>query len=327
MPDMERHRPSGRSRLGFGLAFTTMALWGVLPLALKITLASMDALTITWYRFVAATLLLGLGLAYQGRLPHFGALGRSGWALLVVATLFLAANYVFYLLGLHHTTPANSQVLIQLAPVLLALGGLWVFEERFTRVQWLGFAVLLVGVAVFFRDQQHAVAGGAGEYRLGSLLILLAAATWAIYGLAQKQLLRWLPAQGIMVYIYAGCAVVLAPLGSPGEIVALDGLGLAMLVFCSLNTVVAYGTFAEALVHWEASRVGAVLALTPVVTIVATWAARAIWPALMPSPALTVAGALGAALVVVGSLLTAFGQRVVRVPVAVPAPERLADLG
>src|SRR5512145_803836 len=127
------HRASDRSGLGFSLALATMLLWGVLALALKVTLAEMDAYTITWYRFLVSTVLLGAVLASRGQLPAVGRLSRHVQGLLVVATTFLAANYILFLLGLQHTTPANTQVLIQLAPLLLAVGGLGVFGERFTR--------------------------------------------------------------------------------------------------------------------------------------------------------------------------------------------------
>src|SRR5207302_8293607 len=110
MRSMDLHRPSGRSRLGLSLAVVTMLLWGILPLALKITLRSMDAYTITWYRFLASALLLGSVLAHRRRLPPLGLLEASHWALLGVATAFLAANYLCYLVGLDHTSPANSQV-------------------------------------------------------------------------------------------------------------------------------------------------------------------------------------------------------------------------
>lgn len=309
---MELHRPSGRSRLGFFLALTTMLLWGALPLALKITLRSMDAYTITWYRFLLSALLLGILLAYQRRLSSLRTLEANGWGLLGIATTFLCANYVAYLFGLHHTTPANSQVLIQLAPLLLALGGLWVFNERFTPLQWSGFAVLLVGLGAFFRDQVHSLAAAAEDYYLGSSLVLLAALTWAVYGLAQKQLLRWLPSQVIMLCIYTGCAGLLTPLSTPAGLLQMDSVELGMLVFCALNTLVAYGTFAEALAHWEASRVGAVLALTPITTLAASSAASALWPNLIPAATISRTGLFGAGLVVLGSLLTALGQPSVR---------------
>src|SRR5262245_54224644 len=114
----EAHRLSGRHWLGFILALATMLLWSVLPLALKLTLASMDAYTITWYRFLASALLLGGVLAYRRRLPALRALGMRPRGLLAVATAFLAANYVAYLAGLDHTNAINSQVLIQMAPLL-----------------------------------------------------------------------------------------------------------------------------------------------------------------------------------------------------------------
>jgi drug/metabolite transporter (DMT)-like permease len=279
----------------------------VLPLALKVALASMDPYTITWYRFLAAALVLGSILAHRRRLPSLGRLARSGWALLGVATVFLTANYVSYLIGLHYTTPANSQVLIQLAPVLLALGGLVVFRERFAHLQWVGFGVLVLGLGTFVRDQADAGVR-VDDYHLGSLLILLAAVTWAVYGLAQKQLLRWLAPQAIMVCIYAGCAALLSPFSTPRQILDMDALGVGMLVFCAFNTLIAYGTFSEALVHWEASRVGAVLALTPVVTIAAQSAATGLWPRFASTATISPVGLLGAALVVVGSLLAALGQ-------------------
>jgi len=302
------HRASGRSGLGLALAATTMLLWAVLALALKVTLAEMDAYTITWYRFLVSTVVLGAVLAYRGELPRIGRLSRSVRGLLVVATGFLAANYILFLLGLQYTTPANTQVLIQLAPLLLAVGGLRVFGERFARLQWLGFALLLLGLVVFCRDQLGFAGAGLGEYRLGSMLVIAAAVTWALYGLVQKQLLAALPSQAIMLCIYAGCAIVFAPLSTPSQLVAMDRLGLGMLLFCSLNTVVAYGSFAEALAHCDASRVAAVLALTPLATIAAASVAASFWPGLGVPSRISSVGFVGVGLVVAGALLTALGR-------------------
>ena len=58
-------------------------------------------------------------------------------------------------------------------------------------------------------------------------------------------------------------AVYLNPAGLAG----LDGLQLAMLGFCCANTLAAYGSFGEALYHWDLSRVSAVLATAPLFTI------------------------------------------------------------
>src|SRR5512134_3716769 len=154
---MALHQPTGRSRLGFALAATTMLLWGMLPHALKLALRSLDATTITWFRFGVASLVLGAWLASRGGLPRFAGFGRTSWGLLAVAVLGLAANFLAFLVGLDLTTPANAQVLIQLAPMLLGLGSLAVFGERYERLQWLGLAVLVLGLLVFFASQLRAL--------------------------------------------------------------------------------------------------------------------------------------------------------------------------
>ena len=304
---MERHTTSGRRGLGLALATVTMLLWGALPLALKGVLPGMDAATITWYRFLASGLLLGGFLAARGRLPAMRQLGRaSGW-LLAIATVFLAINYWAYLVALDLTTAADAQVLIQLAPLLLALGGLVVFRERFTRVQWLGFAVLGAGLALFSGSRLVALIEGADRFLLGAAVMLAAAVTWAVYGLAQKQLLQVLPSEAIMLCIYLGCAALFTPLADPGALLSLEPLALALLAFCALNTLLGYGAFAEALEHWEASSVGAVLALTPLATVALVELVDALWPGLVEPQTLAWSSLAGAGLVVAGSLAVSLG--------------------
>jgi len=306
------HRPTGRGGLGFALSAATMLLWGVLPLALRHALRSLDAVTITWFRFGVASLVLAALLASRGRLPSLRGLGGTGWALLAVATLALAVNFVAFLAGLGLTSPANAQVLIQLAPMLLGLGSLVVFHERYTRAQWLGFAVLVGGLVAFFSSQLRELAAAAaptGRYLAGAGLLVVAAVTWAAYGLAQKQLLRALPSQGLMLCIYAGCFLCLTPGARPAGVAELGGAELAVLLFCAANTLLAYGAFASALEHWEASRVSAVLALTPLATLGFSVTGAALWPDALHAEHVSAASLAGAAAVVAGSLAITLGTR------------------
>jgi drug/metabolite transporter (DMT)-like permease len=304
---MELHRSSGRRWLGFTLASITMLLWGILPLALKILLRSMDSPTIVWYRFFLSSILLGALLAWRGGLPPVARFSRAQWLLLAIATVGLGLNYLAYMIGLELTSPANAQVLIQLAPLMLALGGLLVFREHFSRLQWVGFCILILGLATFFGSQLRALASSLDRYLLGSATLVGAALTWAIYGMAQKQLLHWFSSQTVMLCIYAGCTVCLLLAAKPAAILGLDGMELGVLLFCALNTLVAYGAFAAALAHWEASRVSSVLALTPLATLAFAWLIAALWPALVAPEAISPTSLLGAAAVVGGSLLTSLG--------------------
>jgi drug/metabolite transporter (DMT)-like permease len=280
-----------------------MLLWAALPYALAHALGKLDPATLTCFRFVCAAAFLAGVLAARGELPPLDALRGGPAGLLALAILGLAANYLGFLLGLARTDAANVQVLIQTAPLLLALGGVLVFRESFTRWQQLGLLVLLAGLALFLRAQLVAFAAEAARYRAGVAWIAFAAVTWAGYGLAQKQLLRSLSSQQLMLWIYAGCALCFAPWTEPARFASLGALDWAVVAFCAANTLVAYGAFAAALEHVEASRVSAVLALSPLATL----AFRAVLPGGSGGEPLTLTGFAGALLVVGGSLAMALG--------------------
>ncbi|HAG79897.1 MAG TPA: EamA family transporter, partial [Cyanobacteria bacterium UBA12227] len=139
-------------------------------------------------------------------------------------------------------------------------------------------------------------------YLLGNCIIILGAIAWAIYALAQKQLLQKFPSSSIMLVIYGGCMLLFTPFSAPQILFTLSPYHLSILLFCGLNTLIAYGALAEALDHWEASRVSAVLALTPIVTVISIWAVSWLTPTLIPPDHLTLLGGFGAILVMIGSM-------------------------
>ncbi|MFB2838754.1 DMT family transporter [Floridanema evergladense] len=303
------HQSSGKWRLGLALSLLTVLLWGVLPIALKVTLQGLDPYTVTWFRFLMSFILVGVYLATRKQLPSREKLRSLPLRLLGVASVFLAFNYILYLLGLSYTNPANAQVLIQLAPVLMGLGGIYIFKERYTLMQWIGLGMLTLGFALFFNEQLKTLLTVQGKYLFGSGLIVIAAIVWAIYGLAQKQLLQQLTSANVMLLIYGICAVLFAPFAHPESILNLTPLQFCMLIFCGLNTVIAYGAFAESLEHWEASRVSAVLSTTPIVTLISVWMVALLFPTWIVKNNLTFLGVLGALLVVVGSMTVALGKK------------------
>jgi drug/metabolite transporter (DMT)-like permease len=303
------HSTSGRWRLGLALALTTAVFWGLLPIALEVTLAGMDAWTITWYRFATAAVALGIFLAWRRRLPLRGPLTRRGWVLYAVALLCLVANYVSYLLSLDLTSPTVAQVLIQLAPMFLLFGGVIVFRERFAARQWAGFAVLVAGLLVFFHDRYAEVFALQTRLGLGVAVMLFSALVWSVYAMAQKQLLTQLASGQVLFLLYAGAVPLLLPPAQLAQVLELNGLQLGMLVFCCANTVIAYGCFAEALEHWEVSRVSAVVTLAPIVTVLAMQGAAWLWPAGVPAESLSGWNLLGASLVVAGSMTTALAAQ------------------
>lgn len=315
------HATSGRWKFGLGLALVTAVCWGLLPIALKIVLARMDAYTITWYRFAVSGVVLGLFLAWRRRLPRPASLTRRGWLLFAVALAGLLGNYVLYLVSLEHTSPTAAQVLIQLAPMFLLFGGLLVFRERFAPLQWVGFAMLVGGLLLFFHDRLGEVFAFGTRLGFGVALMLLAAVSWAIYGLAQKQLLTQLASGQVLFLLYLGAVPLLLPVAHASQVLALDGTQLAMLAFCCANTVVAYGCFAEALEHWEVSRVSAVVTIAPLVTLAGMHVASRIWPGSVAAEGLTGPSIAGALLVVAGAMTTAIGARSISAEREPPNPQ------
>ena len=306
---MPLHQTSGRWRLGLALSLTCTFVWGILPIALAVTLQELDIYTVTWFRFFMAFGLLAAYLAARKEFPNLQKLRSASLGLLAIATIFLGLNYLFFLQGLVLTSPTISEVVIQLAPVLMSLGGLAIFKERYTLHQWGGLGVLALGFALFVHGQLEIVVTAQATFLLGNICLVLGAITWAIYALAQKQLLQKLPSSAIMLVIYGGCALLFSPLAKPQPLLSLSPLHLGMLLFCGLNTLIAYGAFAEALDHWEASRVSAVIALTPIVTFVSMWAVSLLTPTLIAPENVTPLGLWGAVLVVAGSMVIALAKK------------------
>jgi len=301
------HQTSGRTGLGIALATTTMLAWGMLPIALAALLRDLDPLTLIWFRFVGASLVLVVVLGSRGSLPRLSALGPKGWLLLVLATVFMATNYLFFLIGLSLTTPANTQILMQLSPILFALGGIAIFGERFNRRQWIGFFTLISGLAIFCSDQLLAFFADADRYWLGYASVFAAASSWAVSSLIQKRLLSTFRSQALLLCLYVGCAVCFTPFAHPSAVVALSGGGILLLLYCALNTIVAYGAFSAALENVEASRAASIIALSPVATFGFIALTHALFPGAIPPEKFSIGMLSGATIVVLGSVITARG--------------------
>jgi drug/metabolite transporter (DMT)-like permease len=306
---MELHQATRNWRLGLGLSSIASILWGLVPIALSIISNKLDLYTINWFRFVTAFILLGCYLAKQKNIPNLARLKAVPIYVFAIASLGLAGNYIFFVMGVTMTSPSHAEVLTQLAGVFLSLGGIVIFKERYTRYQWLGVGILTTGFIGFFYEQLKVVTTHSDLYISGSLVLIVAALSWTVYALIQKQLLTKLDSEHIMWIIYGTCGLLFWTMAKPQTLLQLNAIEWAALIFCGLNTVIAYGAFAESLQHWEASRVSAILALAPIFTIVSMSIIAGIAPGLVTPEHITSLGLLGAILVVAGSISISLGKR------------------
>lgn len=299
------HQITGRWQLGLVLALTTAVMWGLLPVALKGVLNEMDATTITWFRFFISALAIGCYLQIQGGFPWRKLSERRVAMPMAIAIACLLCNFLLYLIGLDYTTAAAAQVLIQVAPILMVLLSLVVFKERFSPGQYTGLLFFGVGLVLFFNQRLGEVLAAEGRYVLGLLAIFAAAVVWAVYGILQKQLLRSLSSLEILWLIFAVGSIAFLPWVDFGSFLELSTLAWLCLVFAAVNTIVAYGTFAIALVHWEASRVSATITLVPIFTLIFVHLTNLVAPDFVVTEPMNSLSWLGASLVVLGSMAAA----------------------
>lgn len=306
MPD-RIHAPAQQPGVAFALAAVTAVVWGLLPLALRLLVPLLDSYTITALRFGVAALVVGLYLAARGELPNPLRLPAGLRWLLLLAVLGLTTNYVLFVKGVQLTTPAIAQTVTQLSNIFLLLGGLVVFHERFAPLQWLGFALLMVGLALFFNHRLPQLLAGGSQFTLGVGLLTFGSLAWACYGLIQKRLLREYSATQLLWLLYLGGALVLLPFASPARALALGPVAGGALLFCILNTLVGYGAYAEAMRRGEVARISATVTAAPLFTLLAGWLARYWAPAFAAPEQPNGLAILGACLVVTGSALCALG--------------------
>ena len=157
---------------------------------LKILVGWLDVYTITWFRFTMAGVCLLPFAVASGGLGQIASLrGLPRW-LLILGTVGLTGNYLSFMGGLNFVSPATAQIVIQLSPVFMLLGGLLIFRESFSRYQWLGLLVLLMGQILFFGPRFERFTTDFDTEGVGVLLIVLAAVLWGLYMVSQKQLLQ-----------------------------------------------------------------------------------------------------------------------------------------
>jgi drug/metabolite transporter (DMT)-like permease len=296
-------------KLGLGFTLLTVLMWGLLPIALKVVLEVMDPVTISWYRFSLSALIALMWYGYK-RLGEVKALLiPPNWRLTAVAVGGLLCNYLLYIWGLDHITPGAAQILIQLAPLLLLIGSVILFKEGFSAAQWMGVIVLSVGMLLFFHQRLTNLVLTSDDYLTGILLIVGAAVTWAFYGLAQKKLMAAHNAKDLLFLICVSGTVLLLPISEPQQIRALNSTELALLLFCGLNTIIAYGSFGLAMSYWQSSRVSAVLPIAPLLTLLIA-AGLNHWQWMdIPTEPLDWLGSFGALLVVAGAAVAALPRQ------------------
>jgi drug/metabolite transporter (DMT)-like permease len=283
------------------MAALTASLWGFLAIAMKVATEQVPVMTIVWFRFTFAFAILAMWVAIRDS-KRLVILRRPP-KLLLVSAVGLSFNYLGYLSGLHYTTPSNAQILIQTAPLMLAMVGIFIFKERLVRAQWIGVALSLVGFALFAMDQRQGGVVSADHFMRGNMLIFFGAVTWVIYAATAKYLggIGHNP-QDLNLVIYGLPALTLWGFADFGVLAAMDWKLWLLMAFLGANTLIAYGALGEAFKRLPAYQVSLIITLNPLITLATMAILKLFSPSWLPADQVGILG-YGAALLVVGGVI------------------------
>ncbi len=276
----------------------TALLWGILAIVLKYALQRFSGNTIIWFRFTFSFVLLaGYYLFHR---PRYFEIFKNPPVLGIIAGLAVGGNYFGFTTGVALTSPSNTQILIQIAPLLVAIVGVLYFKEDLTILQKSGFAVAAAGFFLFYRDQLHNLVISSQQFTTGNLWIIFGAVAWAIFALCQKYIVRFWAPQQTNLLIYLVAAILFSPLAVYNELLGLTLLDCLTLFFLGANTLVAYGTLGEALKLIPANQVSAIIVLNPLITLVVAGVLSAYNVPWLSCESITLPGYAGALLLLAG---------------------------
>ena len=263
---------------------TTLVLWSSAFVAIRHLGHDFSPGALTLGRLAVASLALGLYAAHRGLLRP----SRGDWVrLATIGALWYAVYNVALNEGELRVDAGTAALLIQFAPVVLAVLAVLVLGERFTPALAVGLVVALAGVALI----SVSTSGDADRDVLGVVLCLVSAVSYAISLVVQKPLMSRLPAGQVT---WLACTIgLLICLPFAGDLVretaAAPDSSVLWLVYLGLfPTAIAFTTYAFALSHMDASRLGVSTYVVPVITIGLAW----VFLSETPAPLTYVGGAV-----------------------------------
>jgi len=173
-------------RLWWVLAALTLA-WGFNWTALKVALTEVPPWTFR-------TLCLGLGSGVLFLALRAGgqslAVPRGQWGrLALLALINITAWNMLIAFGIAMIPSGRAAILAYTMPVWAIPLSMWLLDERLTRRRLAGLALGMAGLALLLVESF----AGLGAAPLGSLLVIAAAASWALGTVLQKRLKPAMP--------------------------------------------------------------------------------------------------------------------------------------
>ena len=286
---------------GLLYAAFTASIWGFLAIAVKVAVTNLSPVTVVWFRFVTAFLMLAV-LTFIFKKSDFNIYRKPPWRLFLAA-FFLGLNYLGFVSGIKYVSPSSSQIFIMIAPVTFALSGIVLFKEQVSWRHIVGFCLVIAGILLFYSEQIADMTAKANHFTRGMLLIIAGGLCWTVFASLQKSLVKSYTPNQLNLFIYSLCSLFLLPFAQFSKIDVLTAGDLVLLTYLGLNTVLAYGSLALAIKYTEANKVSVIITMNPIITFVSMAILGKMKVAWIEPESFTLISLAGAFIVLFGTLV------------------------
>jgi len=264
--------------------------WALTPVCGKL-LADFDApYALAFLRFLVATAALGLALQVRGQPMRAPMRDLPGFLLLGATGVWLHNVLVF--IAMAHTEANRADVIFSsITLIVVLLDFVWLRKRpAISAVVAIGLGIFGTLLVVSNGSSSQLLRGAVGR---GDVLILLSAASWAIYSVLGRPLLERHSPLTLTFHASLWGTFLLLPFAL-GELASMtliitDLRAIAMLVFLGVvNSAVGFLWYYEAVATLGATVTSAYINLVPIFGLVLS----ALVLGEMPTPALVVGGGL-----------------------------------
>jgi len=255
-------------RLATIAAVITVILWASAFVAIRAAADHYSPGALAFGRLAVGTLGLGvIAMRYSRPRPR----GKALKLIIAYGVAWFAGYTVVLNQAEHHLDAGTAAMLVNVAPILVAVSAGLLLGEGFPRTLIIGVSVAFVGVVIIAVGGPDGALTGSG---IGIALALLAAVLYASGALLQKVALRTVDA---VTATFWGClvgAVVLVPFAPQfvAETVVAAPSALAVVVYLGVfPTAIAFSTWAWALARTNAGPMTATTLAVPAIAVVMSW--------------------------------------------------------